>query len=298
MMKMNKMKETVLVTGGTGFLGSYLVHGLLENDYHVIILKRSTSNVWRIYDVVNTVKMYDMDINALESIFTDQHIDIIIHTACCYGRNNESISSIVDTNVMMGLKLFELADKFNTDTFFNTDTLLQKYLGFYSLSKKHLVEWLKQLAGKIQIINMKLEHMYGPKDAKIKFIPWVIDQLDQNQEQIKLTGGIQERDFVYVTDVTKAYLTVLEHRRMVEDYCEFEVGTGQAVTVREFTTELARQYKKLHPDNATELIFGSIPYREGERMKIMVDTKKLRDMGWLPEFSFKEGIKNIIAVSL
>jgi nucleoside-diphosphate-sugar epimerase len=288
------LNETVLLTGGTGFLGSHLVRGLLQDGYEVIILKRSISDVWRINDIIGNIKTYDIDTDGIESVFKNQHIDIIIHTACCYGRNNESISSIVDTNVMMGLKLFEFADRFNTDTFFNTDTLLQKYLGFYSLSKKHFVEWLKQLTGKVQIINMKLEHMYGPKDDKAKFIPWVIDQLDQNQEQIKLTGGIQERDFIYVTDVVSAYMKVLKCRKNIERFYEFQVGTGTPIAVRQFITELVTRYKQLHEENRTAIAFGAIPYREGEMMKVMVDTKPLQDIGWMPEISFNKGIEYII----
>jgi nucleoside-diphosphate-sugar epimerase len=169
------MNETILLTGGTGFLGSHLTYELLEDDYHVIVLKRSTSNTWRIDDILEKIVCYDIDRAGLEAAFTDQHIDVVIHTACCYGRNNEKTSAIVDTNVMFGLKLFELVDKFNTDTFFNTDTLLQKYLNTCSLSKKHLAEWLKQLSDKVQVVNMKLEHMYGPKDNATKFVPWVLE---------------------------------------------------------------------------------------------------------------------------
>jgi nucleoside-diphosphate-sugar epimerase len=38
--------KNILITGGTGFLGSHLVHGLLENNHQVILLKRSTSNIY------------------------------------------------------------------------------------------------------------------------------------------------------------------------------------------------------------------------------------------------------------
>jgi nucleoside-diphosphate-sugar epimerase len=287
--------KTVLITGGTGFLGSYLVHSLLENGYQVVVLKRSTSNTWRIDDVLDKIKTYDIDICEIEGAFEDQHIDIVIHTACCYGRNNEKTSFIVNTNVMLGLKLFELCDKFNTDTFFNTDTLLQKYLNTYSLSKKHLVEWLKQLAGKTQVVNMKLEHLYGPKDDTTKFIPWVIDQLGQNKERIDLTEGKQERDFIYVTDVVSAYVKVLEQCTALPRFVEFDVGTGNLITVHQFVNEIAEQYKVLYPENTTELIFGVVPYREGEMMNVSVDTSALKAIGWMPVYTFQDGIKSIIA---
>jgi nucleoside-diphosphate-sugar epimerase len=288
------MNETVLLTGGTGFLGSHIVHELVHNDYHVVVLKRSTSNTWRIDDVLGKVVCYDVEKTGLEAAFTDQHIDVVVHTACCYGRNNEATSTIVDTNVMFGLKLFELAGKFSSNTFFNTGTLLQKHLNSYSLSKQHLVDWLKQLAGKVQVINMKLEHMYGPKDDVAKFVPWIISQLNQNQERIKLTSGIQERDFVHVWDVVRAYLKALEHRSELKEYDEFEVGTGHSVAVREFVTELARQYRERNPENQTRLDFGVVPYRSGEMMCVRTDIKPLTDLGWKAEFSFQEGIKTVI----
>jgi nucleoside-diphosphate-sugar epimerase len=288
------MSETILITGGTGFLGSYLIHSLLASDYTVILLKRSTSNVWRIKDVIDSVKQYNIDIDDIEPAFRDQHIDVVIHTACCYGRNRERPSEIVDTNVLLGLKLFELADTFNADTFFNTDTLLQKYLNSYSLSKQHLVDWLKQLAGKVQVINMKLEHIYGPNDDKTKFVPWVIDQLKNNEKQINLTSGIQERDFIYVADVISAYITVLEQRNTLGKFSEFDVGTGIPITVRKFITELVDQYKKIHPWNTTELVFGSIPYRKGEMMKVAVNISSLENINWKPDVFFKEGISNVL----
>jgi nucleoside-diphosphate-sugar epimerase len=287
------MNETVLLTGGTGFLGSYLVHDLLQNNYRVIALKRSTSNTWRINDVIEKTIYYDIDKTGLETAFADQHIDVVVHTACCYGRNNEKTSAIVDTNVMLGLKLFELAEKFNANAFFNTDTLLQKHLNVYSLSKQHLVDWLKQLAGKVQVINIKLEHMYGPKDDIAKFVPWIISQLNQNQRRIKLTSGVQERDFVYISDVARAYLQILEHRAELEKYDEFEVGTGRSIAVREFVIELTRQYRERYPENQTQLDFGSVPYREGEMMYMQADTKHLTALGWKPTLSFWEGKKRM-----
>jgi nucleoside-diphosphate-sugar epimerase len=292
------MNETVLLTGGTGFLGSHLIYVLLKNNYRVIVLKRSTSNIWRIDDVLEKIVCYDIDSAGLEAAFSDQHIDAIIHTACCYGRNNEKASVIADTNIMFGLQLFEFADKFNTDTFFNTDTLLQKYLNAYSLSKKHLVEWLKKLSGKVRVINMKLEHMYGPKDDNTKFVPWIIEQLEQNQRMINLTSGIQQRDFVYVTDVAQAYLQVLKHRTKLEEYSEFEIGTGQSIPVREFVCEIVRQYKKQHSKNQTRLNFGSIPDREGEMMYMKADIRGLTSLGWKPVVDFEKGIKSIITPSL
>lgn len=289
------MAINILITGGTGFLGSYLIHSLLQNNYQVILVKRSTSNTWRINDIIDKIKCYDLDKSNIDIVFKEQHIDIVIHTACCYGRNYETMSQIVDTNIVFGIKLFESAVLFNTVTFINTDTLLQKHLNSYSLSKYQFVEWLKRGTGKIKIVNMKLEYMYGPNDDTTKFVPWVIEQLRQNKDRINLTKGKQRRDFVYITDVVSAYIKVLERINLLPQFVEFDVGTGKPITVYQFVSEVEKKYKTIYTENKTKLCWGIIPYRKGEMMKVSVNVNPLKAIGWKPEYSYQEGINNIIS---
>ena len=51
----------ILLTGATGFLGSHVLKKFVENQYEVVALKRSTSDLWRIKNVVDKVKYYDID---------------------------------------------------------------------------------------------------------------------------------------------------------------------------------------------------------------------------------------------
>jgi nucleoside-diphosphate-sugar epimerase len=147
----------------------------------------------------------------------------------------------------------------------------------------------------IRIINLKVAHMYGPNDDdETKFIPWLIKQFQQNQEQIKLTEGRQKRDFVYVTDVVMAYLKLLEYRNNLSGFIEYDIGTGQVVSLYEFVSELYSQYKKNYPESRTLLKFGSVPYHEGELMQVTSDTSQIRAIGWTPEYTFREGIKTLI----
>ncbi|MDA3835748.1 MAG: NAD-dependent epimerase/dehydratase family protein, partial [Spirochaetales bacterium] len=156
-MSSDKMGKSVLLTGASGFLGSHLLEALLRDGYDVVILKRSTSDVWRIRHLLNRVRSYDVDKVPIGKAFEDQQIDAVIHTACHYGRNSDPISTVVESNLMFGLRLLEVAIFFKTATFFNTDTLLQKHLNIYTLSKKQFVEWLLQQSDKIQVVNLKLE---------------------------------------------------------------------------------------------------------------------------------------------
>ena len=103
----------VLLTGATGFLGSHLLKALVSKGYEVVVLKRSTSDMWRLKGFENTFKSYDIDRVSLQTAFEEQPIDIVIHTACVYGRKGESIQKILETNLMFGIQLLNTAINFN-----------------------------------------------------------------------------------------------------------------------------------------------------------------------------------------
>jgi CDP-paratose synthetase len=292
------MQKTVLLTGATGFLGSYLLEALLLKGYKLVILKRTTSKVWRIEHLMSQVIYYDVDIQPIELAFTDQRIDYVMHTACHYGRNNECLSQIVETNLMFSLRILDACIKFNTDTFFNTDTLLSKHLNTYSLSKKQFVEWLRQYSDKIQVVNLKLEHMYGPKDDVSKFVPWVISQLKKNVPEIKLTSGDQFRDFIFIDDVVSAYICTLENIESLGSFSQFDVGTGKLISIKNFIMKVKQRFEKVFEINKTVLLFGAIPKRPGELNTVNVNNKALIDLGWESRYSIEQGIGKMLPYTL
>ena len=286
------MPECVLITGATGFLGSYLTHALLDNGYMPVVLKRKNSDKKRIADVIDEIRVYDTD--EVEKAFSEQHISAVFHTACSYGRNGESYESIIQSNVLFGIKLLETAIRFKVETFFNTDTLLQRNVNSYALSKKQFSEWLKNASDKIQVINLRIEHMYGKKDGTVKFVPWLIEQLENNVPEIKLTSGIQKRDIIYISDIVSAFLLLLEKRKCLGAFSEFDVGTGQLVSVRDFVESLYAQYQEKHQNVSTKLLFGAVPYWEGEQMEVKEDVSPLKSLGWKTTVSYVDGIKKLL----
>ncbi len=276
--------KTILLTGATGFLGSHLLDALLLARYNVIITKRSSSNCWRISDHLDTITSYDVDQIALEVIFINHQIDIVIHTATCYGRNSESDFEIFNTNVLFSMELLECAKKFNTDSFFNTDSLQYQYLNSYTLTKKQFVEWGRRCSesSQLKFINMKLEHLYGPKDDDSKFIGWFIKQLKEEVPEIKLTAGTQKRDFIHVSDVVSVYLLIVNKSEGLSGFEEFEVGTGQSVQIKEFLLQIVDAFEQTvgYPTKSN-LIFGALPMREGEPNEIKANTKRLESLGWM-----------------
>ena len=285
---------TILLTGATGFLGSYLLKSFIKNGYEVIALKRSASNAYRIEEYLNQIILYDIDKTKLSTIFENHQIEIVVNTVTNYGRKDTKISSILDTNLMFGLKLLEESVNANVKTFINTDTLLDRDINAYALSKAQLVDWMKFLSTKnTKMINVKIEHMYGPLDDENKFIYWLINQLKQNVEKIDLTSGIQNRDFIYIDDIVSAYEIIIKNIDSFFNYEEFELGSGNSIEVKEFVKQIVKELN-VNQTITTKLNFGAVAYRVNENMNMEANITKLQNLGWKPKVSIEDGIKKII----
>lgn len=283
----------ILLSGATGFLGSYLLKRLVQEGFNVIALKRSTSDTYRIEKLLSKITYYDVDTTEIAEIFKKHTIDLVVNTVTDYGRANSQISSILETNLMFSVRLLENAAENHVKTFINTDTLLEKEINAYALSKNQLVQWMHFLSDKMNMVNIKIEHMYGPLDDENKFIYWVIKQLKQNVEKIDLTSGVQKRDFIYIDDIVEAYMTIIKHLEQFSSYEEFELGNGNAIEVKEFLKLVYNQISQKQTVT-TELNFGAVAYRDNENMCMQADISKLVSLGWKPTISLEEGIKRTL----
>jgi CDP-paratose synthetase len=286
------MNKTVVIGGGTGFLGSYLVNHFYKLNYKVILLKRSFSNIWRLKNILSKITVYDIDKISLDHIFKTELIDYVIYAGTNYGRKGESHKEIIEANLTLPLVLVEHCIKARIKKFINTDTVLPKFSSTYSLSKKQFSEWLKFISGsKTSIINLEIEHFYGEKDDETKFIPSMIIQLLNNVSEIKLTKGQQLRDFIYVEDVVKAIsLLILKEDLNSNEYYNFQIGSGKAYKIE----DLVLLIKKLTNNNVTKLNFGALPYRENELMKSNSNISDIIKYGWKPETNLEKGLLKTI----
>ena len=81
--------------------------------------------------------------------------------------------------------VFDLLDKAisnNCKLFINSDTVLDRFVSPYSLTKRHFQEWLFMRKNTIKVINMQLEHFYGPGCSKSNFITSMIDRREYRRE--------------------------------------------------------------------------------------------------------------------
>lgn len=292
-------KKTILLTGATGFLGSHLLEKLCSlGIYEVIITVRDTSDLTRIKHLITKTKIYNLSISPIELIFQENKVDIIVHTAVQYGREDTSCIKILETNLMFPITLLELCQKYNvklfvnTDSYFNKENLAYSSLLHYSLSKKSLRIWLKYFSKKIKIINIVLEHIFGPFDSRSKFVEHAIRQIAiENVTSIDLTDGQQKRDFIYVKDVVDAYIKILDCMSEYFKYREYNVGLGNSISIKYFVTQI-KEISKSH----TQLNFGAIPYREDEIMNSTADNSSLINIGWVPNYTIEDALHEIVAL--
>ncbi|MDQ5896011.1 MAG: NAD-dependent epimerase/dehydratase family protein [Pseudomonadota bacterium] len=289
----------IVLTGATGFLGSALLAQLLARGDEVVAVKRSTSSVRKIQALLDHpgLHLIDIDIDDPAHLFERYTIDTIIHTATEYGRGAAPLYSILNANLLLPLRLAELGMQrgvrcfINTDSFFNKGGNSYSNLLNYSLSKKSLLIWLDKLAGELGIINVVLEHLYGPGDSASKFVEHVIRKVGVEQApHIALTHGHQRRDFIFLDDVVQAYLKLVDYGRSEDLRFEtFELGTGQSMQVRDFVEQI-----KSIASSPTMLGFGDIAYRPDEIMSSHADISRLERLGWHPTVSAADGIRRIL----
>ncbi len=279
----------ILLTGATGFLGSHMLRYFLNKGHEMIILKRSTSDTWRVSDLLNKVKCYDIDSGELERVFKENpKLDVILHTAVSYGKKS-SFSDLLITNIYFPMRLLEYALQYKVRCFCYSDTKLDKFTSSYSLSKLQFAEWGKYVAdnNKIAFIDTRIEHMYGDMDDDNKFIPWVIKNCRDNVPYINLTLGEQKRDFIHVDDVVSAYDMIIKENK-ISGYEKYEIGTGKTKTIR----QLVENIKEVI-GTSTELRFGQIDYRKNETMESKANIEALVKLGWHAKMSIDDMISSL-----
>ena len=125
---------------------------------------------------------------------------------------------------------------------------------------------------------------YGPHDAPHRLVPSVIDALLAGRTA-HCSPGEQVRDFVHVSDVATALVTLLRDERDGP----VDIGTGQGSTIRHVAEAIARQL------NRPELVrFDGAPPDASEPASLIADARALRALGWLPR-TLETGLAETIA---
>ncbi|WP_313626295.1 NAD-dependent epimerase/dehydratase [Kosakonia sp.] len=274
----------ILVAGASGYLGRQLV-AFFSNKCTVAGLSRRV-----ISDDGSRLQINTLENDWLSKV-KEFAPDVIINTVTCYGRGNESLSTMVESNILFPLYLLEAVLP-GGGVFINCGTSLPAQTNLYALTKHQFVDLAKSRLLNNEIntsfINLKLEHFYGEFDADSKFTSMLIRKCLAN-ENINLTAGMQKRDFIYLSDLLCAFEIIINHQASFRQFDEVDVGSGESVSLREFA-ELVRRCT----GSKSVLNFGAIESRSNELMYSCADTTRLNAMGWFRKYSHEDAIVEIV----
>lgn len=280
--------KTILITGINGYLGSHLAKRYAKK-FRIIGLEYSLEKLSRIEEYGFNV--YSSKEGIPDTVFEEQKIDIVIHTATFYGRNSESNTDMCYSNTYLPLMLLHKAMQYNCDVFINTDTVLDRLTSAYALTKKQFNDWCKFYSehNKIKVVNLVLEHFYGPGTSCTNFITSMVQKMLKNELSIPLTKGEQNRDFLYIEDLLHVYDIILNRYPEFKTYDDFSVGAGRNTNLKYLL-----EYIKKETNSNSVLQYGEIPYRKNELMESQNNVLKLNSLGWKAKYSIEDGLLSVI----
>lgn len=276
-------------------MGSALALHWLNTGHQVALLLRPTSQTHRLRGLDASFDISRCTTDAeVDAFVRNVQPEVVVHTACAYGRQGETSIQLFDVNLRLGLVIMQALQQNNQSVIFiNTGSALAPEVGPYALSKHQFAQWGRifatQLMGQLKFVNVLLQHMYGPGDDASKFATYVLHACHRNDPVLKLTAGEQARDFIYISDVVSAYDTLLTQRHQIATVQDIEVGSGVAPSIRQFVDTAHRLTA-----SRTELLFGALPYRANEAMHCLANVARMAQLGWTPAFDLKAGLTKTI----
>ena len=287
------MTQSVLVTGGSGFLGAALATAYVKKGWATSVVTRPGSLLDRLDSVVNSLELVDVG-EVTQWIQGHAGLDLIVHTATVYGRNGEDLAQMVEANTDFPKRLLDAAIEAGVPRFINTDTVLDASINTYARTKKNFLGYANEALSNcsMSFVNVLLQHMYGPGDDSTKFIGFLIAQCSSNVDRIDLTAGTQRRDFIYIRDVVDAYL-LLSRVDVEPGVSHWPLGSGEAPMLRDLV-----QLVHTECHSTTSLDFGARETRAGEPPELRADIHRLNALGWWPTTPLADGIRRTVRDSL
>lgn len=278
------MREKVLVTGATGFVGSNLCRKLLEKNFEVFILVRKSSKFDYLEDIKNKLNIFIWDENIDELIEKLKKIEIkaVFHLASFIKTEHkkEEVEGLINSNILYGTKLLEAMKYIGIKIFINTGTYWQHYnsdeynpVDLYAATKEAFEKIIKYYveAEGIRCITLKLFDTYGENDKRPKLINLLNKFADEGKE-LDMSLGEQKLDLVHIDVVTDTFIKAYELLKNNEEIKNeiYGVSSGKQTSLRKIVENFEKKTgKKL------KINWGTRPYRKREIMEPVRSLKHL-----------------------
>jgi len=296
----------ILVTGGAGFIGSNLVDSLVNAGHKVIIADNLSTG--RRENLNNQALFYQVDIRdlRLEAIFRERQIDVVFHLAAQIDVRRSVAEPVNDAeiNILGSLNLLSMAVKYKAGRIIFSSTGGAVYgeqtyypadeehpanpISPYGVSKLSFEKYLYYAKEefKLNYTVLRYANVYGPRQdphGEAGVVAIFSNCLLGGQAPTIYGDGEQTRDFVFVGDVVRANMLVLE--KSLDG--TFNVGTGAETSVNTLCM-------KMTDIAGTKLKPAYAPSKPGEQRRSVIDPSKLISAGWRPSVGIEEGLGETI----
>lgn len=309
--------ETILVTGGAGFIGSNLCHFLIEKAYNVVCLDNFDSfyleeiKQSNIIDLLKNslfefIKGDIRDSVLLDDIFSKHKIDFVIHLAAKAGVRN-SISNPLeyfDVNVNGSICLLEamrnhdvknLVFSSSSSVYGNKNGKLvetdicDNQISPYAVSKRavEMLNYNYHINSKFNIVNLRLFSVYG-KNQRPDLVLYKFINLISNNQPIEIYGNADTtRDYTYIEDIVDAFYSSIEFLKTNNKniYETINIGNDNPISLRQLIDLIVKTTKR----NDIKIIETGIA--KGEVTNTHADINKAsRLLNFKPKVSIENGI--------
>ena len=325
--------QSILVTGGAGFIGGNFVHFLVqETDVQIINLDRLTyaGNLDTLAPLRGNGRHVFVqgdigDRDLVRRLLADYRVDAVVNFAAesHVDRSIDGPAAFVETNVLGTFNLLDCAREYwaglgnsgkdgfrflhvSTDEVYGSLGPTGKFVETtpyapnspYSASKAssdHLVRAWYHTYG-LPVLTTNCSNNYGPYQFPEKLIPLVILKAMKGERLPIYGDGANVRDWLYVEDHCRAIWRVLEAGHPGEVY---NVGGESERTNLQVVDTLCALLDELLPDSPHRphgALKTFVADRPGHDLRYAIDARKLRsELGWEPRESFESGMRRTLA---
>ena len=309
---------TIIVTGGAGFIGSNFVFYELEKhpEDRIVCVDKLTyaGNLSTLAPVMDKpdfrfVKMDICDREGINKLFEEEKPDIVVNFAAesHVDRSIENPEIFLQTNIIGTSTLMDACRKYGItryhqvstdevygdlpldrpDLFFTEETPIHTSSP-YSSSKAGadlLVLAYHRTYG-LPVSISRCSNNYGPYHFPEKLIPLMVINALHDKPLPVYGQGLNVRDWLYVEDHCKAIDLVMRKGRVGEVY---NIGGHNEMKNSDIVKLICKELGK------PESLITYVTDRKGHDMRYAIDPTKIhKELGWLPETMFKDGIKKTI----